>query len=105
MNTNTTPAVLGALESRFELAAAPPLSARIEPTPWGIKLGIASYSLASSTAPKAIAMNKDWKRPGSASRTFISPRQHSRTARRVARRVPGRRPAHHERAAISHRQG
>ena len=37
-------------------AGAPPASARIEPTPWGIKLGVASYSLRKFSRPDAIKM-------------------------------------------------
>jgi sugar phosphate isomerase/epimerase len=37
-------------------AAAPTASATIEPEPWGIKLGIATYSLRSFDRPTAIAM-------------------------------------------------
>lgn len=37
-------------------AAVKPASARIEPSPWGIKLGVASYSLRKFSRPEAIEM-------------------------------------------------
>src|SRR5437763_10115138 len=40
-----------------------PSSARIEPTPWGIKLGIATYSLRSFDRAKAIEMMKTLQTP------------------------------------------
>jgi len=64
MNTNTTRrGFLGAAGIAGLSAAAPPLSARIEPTPWGIKLGIASYSLRKFDRAKAIAMIKELGTP------------------------------------------
>jgi len=40
-----------------------PASARIEPSPWGIKLGVATYSLRSFDRPKAIEMLKALQAP------------------------------------------
>jgi sugar phosphate isomerase/epimerase len=57
MPTNTTRRhFLGAAGLAGLSTAVPPASARIEPTPWGIKLGIASYSLRKFTRPEAIEM-------------------------------------------------
>ena len=44
-------------------AGVTPSSARIEPTPWGIKLGIATYSLRSFDRAKAIEMMKTVQTP------------------------------------------
>ncbi|HLK66585.1 MAG TPA: sugar phosphate isomerase/epimerase [Bryobacteraceae bacterium] len=44
-------------------AGVNPASARIEPAPWGIKLGIASYSLRSFDRAKAIEMMKTLQTP------------------------------------------
>ncbi len=44
-------------------AAAKPASARIEPAPWGIKLGVASYSLRKFSRPEAIEMLKILQTP------------------------------------------
>jgi sugar phosphate isomerase/epimerase len=44
-------------------AGVTPSSARIEPTPWGIKLGIATYSLRSFDRAKAIEMMKTLETP------------------------------------------
>jgi sugar phosphate isomerase/epimerase len=44
-------------------AGVTPSSARIEPTPWGIKLGIATYSLRSFDRAKAIEMIKTLQTP------------------------------------------
>jgi sugar phosphate isomerase/epimerase len=44
-------------------AGVTPLSARIEPTPWGIKLGVATYSLRSFDRAKAIEMLKSLQTP------------------------------------------
>ena len=43
--------------------AAPNAAARIEPAPWGIKLGIATYSLRKFDRPKAIEMIKAIQTP------------------------------------------
>jgi len=51
-------------------AAAPPLPARIETTPWGIKLGIASYSLRKFDRARAIAMIKELGTPWASIKDF-----------------------------------
>jgi sugar phosphate isomerase/epimerase len=65
MNTQTTRrGFLGAAAGLAGLAAeAPTASARVEPTPWGIKLGVASYSLRKFTRPQAIEMVKVLQTP------------------------------------------
>lgn len=56
---------LGAAASIAGLAAVPvrPAAAEIEPTPWGIKLGVATYSLRSFDRTKAIEMIQSLKVP------------------------------------------
>jgi len=43
--------------------AAPPASARIEPSPWGIKLGLATYTFRNFERPKVIEMIKQVRTP------------------------------------------
>ncbi|MBZ5726069.1 MAG: sugar phosphate isomerase/epimerase [Acidobacteriia bacterium] len=54
---------LGAAGLAGLAAAATPASARIEAAPWGIKLGIASYSLRKFSRPEAIEMLKTLQTP------------------------------------------
>jgi sugar phosphate isomerase/epimerase len=44
-------------------AATPTASARVEPTPWGIKLGIATYSFRKFERPKVIEMIRQVRTP------------------------------------------
>ena len=45
------------------LAGAVPASAKVEPAPWGIKLGVATYSLRKFDRTKAIEMIKALQTP------------------------------------------
>jgi sugar phosphate isomerase/epimerase len=65
MKTQTTRrGFLGAAAGLAALAGNPPsASARVEPTPWGIKLGVASYSLRKFTRPQVIEMMKVLQTP------------------------------------------
>ena len=66
MNTDTSRrGFLGAAAGLAGLAAAgaPGASAAIEPEPWGIKLGVASYSLRRFDRAKAIEMVKALQTP------------------------------------------
>jgi sugar phosphate isomerase/epimerase len=54
---------LGAAAGIAAMAGAPPASAKIEPEPWGFKLGVATYSLRKFDRTKAIEMIKALQTP------------------------------------------